>query len=32
VAENQSFSDIEIDEHSNFSVEGRAVGIIREDI
>ena len=32
VAENQSFSDIEINEHSNFSVEGRAVGIIREDI
>ena len=32
VAENHSFSDIEINEHSNFSVEGRAVGIIREDI
>ena len=32
VAENQSFSDIQINEHSNFSVEGRAVGIIREDI
>ena len=32
VAENSSFSDIQIDEHANFSVEGKAVGIIREDI
>ena len=32
VAENPSFSDIHIDEHANFSVEGKAVGIIREDI
>ena len=32
VAENESFSDIKIDEHANFSVEGKAVGIIREDI
>ena len=32
VAENPSFSDIQIDEQANFSVEGKAVGIIREDI
>ena len=31
VAENKSFSDIWVDETSNFSIEGKAVGIIRED-
>ncbi|RPG43199.1 MAG: transcriptional repressor LexA [Gammaproteobacteria bacterium TMED112] len=30
LAENESFSDIKIDETSNFSIEGKAVGIIRE--
>ena len=30
VAENKSFSDIRVDETSNFSIEGKAVGIIRE--
>ena len=32
VAENKSFSDIRVDEKSNFSIEGKAVGIIREDL
>ena len=32
VAENKSFSDIMVDETSNFSIEGKAVGIIREDL
>ena len=32
VAENKSFSDIGVDETSNFSIEGKAVGIIREDL
>ena len=32
VAENKSFSDIRVDEASNFSIEGKAVGIIREDL
>ena len=32
VAENKSFSDIWVDETSNFSIEGKAVGIIREDL
>jgi len=32
VAENKSFSDIKVDETSNFSIEGKAVGIIREDL
>ena len=32
VAENKSFSDIEVDESSDFSIEGKAVGIIREDL
>ena len=32
VAENKSFSDIRIDETSNFSIEGKAVGIIREEL
>ena len=32
VAENKSFSDIEVDESSEFSIEGKAVGIIREDL
>ena len=32
VAENESFSDIMVDETSNFSIEGKAVGIIREDL
>ena len=32
VAENKSFSDIRVDETSSFSIEGKAVGIIREDI
>ena len=32
VAENKSFSDIKIDEASDFSIEGKAVGIIREDL
>ena len=32
VAENKSFSDIRVDETSNFSIEGEAVGIIREDL
>ena len=32
VAENKSFSDIKIDESSDFSIEGNAVGIIREDL
>jgi len=32
IAENKSFSDIRVDETSNFSIEGKAVGIIREDL
>ena len=32
VAENKRFSDIRVDETSNFSIEGKAVGIIREDL
>ena len=32
VAENKSFSDIRVDETSNFSIEVKAVGIIREDL
>ena len=32
VAENKSFSDIEVDKSSDFSIEGKAVGIIREDL
>ena len=32
VAENKSFSDIKVDETSNFSIEGKAVGIIREEL
>ena len=32
VAENKSFSDIGVDETSNFSIEGKAVGIIRENL
>ena len=32
VAENKSFSDIRVDETSNFSIEGKALGIIREDL
>ena len=32
VAENKSFSDIEVDESLDFSIEGKAVGIIREDL
>ena len=32
VAENKSFSDIRVDETSNFSIEGKAVGIIREEL
>ena len=32
VAENKSFSDIRVDETSNFSIEGKAVGIIIEDL
>ena len=32
VAENKSFSDIKIDESSDFSIEGKAVGIIRDDL
>ena len=32
VAENKSFSDIRVDVTSNFSIEGKAVGIIREDL
>ena len=32
VAENKSFLDIRVDETSNFSIEGKAVGIIREDL
>ena len=32
VAENKSFSDIRVDETSNFSIEGKAVVIIREDL
>ena len=32
VAENKSFSDIRVDETSNFSIEDKAVGIIREDL
>ena len=32
VDENKSFSDIRVDETSNFSIEGKAVGIIREDL
>ena len=31
-AENKSFSDIKVDESSDFSIEGKAVGIIREDL
>ena len=30
LAENKSFSDIKIDKTSNFSIEGKVVGIIRE--
>ena len=32
IAENKSFSDIRVDETSNFSIEGKAVGIIREEL
>ena len=32
VAENKSYSDIKVDESSDFSIEGKAVGIIREDL
>ncbi|MAK16634.1 MAG: hypothetical protein CMQ70_01535 [Gammaproteobacteria bacterium] len=32
VAENSSFSDIAVDESLDFSIEGRAVGIIRENL
>ena len=32
VAENKSFSDIKVDESSDFSIEGKAVGIIRENL
>ena len=32
VAENKSFLDIRVDETSNFSIEGKAVGIIREEL
>ena len=32
VAENESFLDIRVDETSNFPIEGKAVGIIREDL
>ena len=32
VADNKSFTDIRVDETSNFSIEGKAVGIIREDL
>ena len=32
VAENESFSDIKVEETSNFSIEGKAVGIIREEL
>ena len=32
VAENKSFSDIEVDKSSDFSIEGKAVGIIREEL
>ena len=32
VAENKSFSDIEVDESLDFSIEGKAVGIIRESL
>ena len=32
VAENKIFSDIEVDESLDFSIEGKAVGIIREDL
>ena len=32
VAENKSFSDIAVDESLDFSIEGKAVGIIREDL
>ena len=32
VAENKSFSDIKVDESSDFTIEGKAVGIIREDL
>ena len=32
VAENKSFSDIAVDESLDFSIEGRAVGIIRENL
>ena len=32
VAENKSFSDIKVDESSDFSIEGKAVGIIREGL
>ena len=31
-SENKSFADIKIDETSNFSIEGKAVGIIRENL
>ena len=32
VAENKSFSDIAVDESLDFSIEGKAVGIIRENL
>lgn len=32
IAENKSFSDIAVDESLDFSIEGKAVGIIRENL
>ena len=32
IAENKNYDDILIDENSNFAIEGKAVGILRENI
>ena len=32
VAENKNYNDILIDENSGFSLEGVAVGVVREDV
>ena len=32
IAENKNYEDILLDESSNFTIEGKAVGILRENI
>ena len=32
IAENKNYDDILVDESSNFAIEGKAVGILRENI